>query len=355
MLSVFPAGFDVAAAAAVAWDGDEAGAREGLGELEARSLVLYDRERARYRLHDLMRDVAHDAFGYGEEAKDAVADERRLAEASARHAGHYCSVLDGANALYLQGGEGMLAGLALFDAERSNIDAGQRWAAGNATEDHAAVELCSRYPDAGAHVLDLRLHARDRIGWLEAALAAARHGGDRGAEGRHLGNLGSAYRELGETRRAIEFHEQDLKIAQEIGDRRAEGDSLGSLGNAYYKLGEPRRAIEFYEQNLKMVREVGDRRGEGNTLGNLGNAYANLGEPHRATEFYEQYLKIAREIGDRRGEGIALYNLANALMEVGEREQAIELAERSLEISSEIEDPNSDTVRAALARWRGGG
>ena len=41
-------------------------------------------------------------------------------------------------------------------------------------------------------------------------------------------------------------------------------------GSAYSDLGEPRKAIEYYEQALKISREIGDRRGEGNHLGNLG-------------------------------------------------------------------------------------
>ncbi len=38
-----------------------------------------------------------------------------------------------------------------------------------------------------------------------------------------LGNLGDAWRNLGESRRAIEYHEERLTIAREIGDRRGEG------------------------------------------------------------------------------------------------------------------------------------
>ncbi len=67
-------------------------------------------------------------------------------------------------------------------------------------------------------------------------------------------------------------------------------------------LGETRKAIEFHEQALVIDREIGDRRGEGADLGNLGIAYADLGETRQAIEFYEQALVIAREIGDRRGE-----------------------------------------------------
>ena len=62
------------------------------------------------------------------------------------------------------------------------------------------------------------------------------------------------------------------------------GNALGNLGTAYAALGETRRAIELYEQALVIAREIGDRRGEGNALGNLGIAYAALGEPRRAIE-----------------------------------------------------------------------
>ena len=40
-----------------------------------------------------------------------------------------------------------------------------------------------------------------------------------------------------------------------------EGVHLGNLGNAYADLGEPRKAIEYYEQALKIAREIGDRQG----------------------------------------------------------------------------------------------
>ncbi|MGI5992608.1 MAG: tetratricopeptide repeat protein [Methanosarcina sp.] len=106
---------------------------------------------------------------------------------------------------------------------------------------------------------------------------------DRQIHGAVLGNLGNAYSDLGEPRKAIEHYKQALKISREIGDRKGEGNRLGNLGNAYSDLGEPRKAIEYYEQALKISREIGDRRREGDHLGNLGNAYSHLGEPRKAT------------------------------------------------------------------------
>jgi tetratricopeptide (TPR) repeat protein len=97
-----------------------------------------------------------------------------------------------------------------------------------------------------------------------------------------LRNLGNAYRNLGETRRAIEFYEQALVIDREIGNRLGEGADLNNLGLAYAELGEIHRAIEFHEKALVIDREIGNRQGEANVLMNIGNVRYSLGEfPHR--------------------------------------------------------------------------
>jgi tetratricopeptide (TPR) repeat protein len=340
-LAVFPDTFDLAAAAAV-WALDTDAAHDTLGELVKYSLLDWDDTARRYSLHDLARLFA---------ANRLSADERHTAQA--RHAAHYLSVLRTADNLYKRGGEALMRGLMLFDMEWTNIQAGQSWAVRHADNDKAATSLCARYPDVGANVLPLRQHPRERINWMDKALTAARQLPDRGIEATHLGNLGSAYTELGEPGPAVELYQQDLAIRREIGDRRGEGIALGGLGNAYYASGEIRRAIDFYEQHLAIARETGDRRGEGAALGNLGGAYYTLGETHRAIEFYEQDIDIAREIGDRHGEGIVLFNMSLALDKLGDRKRAIALAEAALKIREQIKDPEAAKVRAKLAEWRG--
>jgi tetratricopeptide (TPR) repeat protein len=335
LLAVFPETFDAKAAAAV-WELDAEDAASHLGELERGSLVEWEETDGRYRLHDLAR-----TFG----ARQLTTAEKH--EGHRLHAEHFLAVLRSAHSLYEQGGAASLLGLGLFDREWNNIRAGQAWAAAQFSEDKEAAELCSSFPDVETYCLDLRQHPRERIHWREVGLAAARYLGDRSAEGRHLGSLGLAYADLGETRRAIEAHEQHLAIAREIGDRRGEGNALGNLGNAYAALGETRRAIEAYEQRLAIAREIGDRRGEGNALGNLGLAYADLGETRRAIEAHEQHLAIAREIGDRRGEGYALGNLGNAYAALGETHRAIEAYEQHLAITREIGDRRGE----ANASW----
>ena len=68
----------------------------------------------------------------------------------------------------------------------------------------------------------------------------------------------------------IEHHEKRLEIAIEVGNRVGEGNAYGNLGIAYRSLGDFRKAIEHHEKRLEIAIEVGNRVGEGNAYGNLG-------------------------------------------------------------------------------------
>jgi tetratricopeptide (TPR) repeat protein len=331
LLAVFPETFDAKAVAAI-WDLEMDDTQSHLGELVRSSLVEWEDMDERYRLHDLARVFADEQITPAEKG-----------EGQQRHAEHFLEVLRSADSLYLKGGQDSRLGLGLFDREWSNIQAGQAWAATQFNKDRETADFCSSYANAGADCLNLRQHPREGIQWRKVGLAAARHSTNRVAESGHLSNLGNAYANLGESRRAIEFYEQALTITRETGNKQGEGISLGNLGIVYKILGEPHRAIEFYERQLTIAREIGDRREEGRTLGNLGNAYIDLGDTHHAIELQEQYFKITSELGDRLGESYALGNLGNAYADLGETHRAIEFYEQQLTISREIGDRRSES------------
>jgi tetratricopeptide (TPR) repeat protein len=346
LLSVFLTGFDLPAAAAV-WNEGVIGPsqRAFMQVLVNASLVEWNEVSGRFRLHDLVRQFC--------DGKLAAAERTA---AMLRYAAHYRDVGDEAKQLYLKGGENVRHGLALFDRERTHIEAAFAFLADKIslpsgrdalprvhaepqlgpTETDAATLLVSLV-DAVAYTSNLRFHPHQRIRWLEAQRDAARIIKNRHAEGAAIGNLGLAYADLGDAHKAIEFYEQRL-VAREIGDRRGEGATLGNLGNAYAALGDTRKAIEFHEQALVIMREIGDRRAEDSILGNLGTAYAALGDARKAIEYHEQALVIDREIGDRRGEGSDLGNLGTAYAKLGDARKAIEFYEQALVIAREIGD-----------------
>jgi tetratricopeptide (TPR) repeat protein len=261
-----------------------------------------------------------------------------LSQAQFRHATYYMNALQDANTLFEQGAESLYRGLDLFDIEWSNIQAGHAWAEEHASSDYEASLLCNRYPDAGAELLQLRQHPRERVKWLSAALFSARQLKDRAAEGKHLGNLGVTYGYLAKFSQAKECFEQHLSITQEIGDRRGEGQALGNLGNIYTLLGESHKAIKFYQKRFSITREIGDRLGESQSLRNLGAVYFELGKASRAIKFQKQGLALTRDLGDRHGEAQALDNLGNACAVLGDINSAVEYHKQALVIARQIGD-----------------
>lgn len=324
-LAVFVGSFDCAAAATV-WAIEQEPARQALSELVKHSLVEYDRASGRYALHDLARDWA-----------GARLDEQERETAERRHAAYFAFLGRVAEYLYRMGADKILQGLALFDLERSNMEAGQAWAATRAGKDDGAAELAIGYAMPQS-VLGLRLPPRLTIAWLKTALDSAKRLGKREAESAHLNNLGLAYVAVGECRRAIECYEQAIVIAGETGQRQSAGNYLGNLGTAFARLGRPQRAIEYLGLALTIHRETRNRQAEGTTLGNLGLAYATLGQTRHAIECFEKALDIARDTGDRQGEANQLGNLGLVFTNPSKAQHAIECLEQALAIHCALGD-----------------
>jgi predicted ATPase len=160
VLAVFADTFDALAAGAV-WEMKADAVETTLSRLLQYSMLEWNDTAKHCRMHDLMRDFARQRLAPTESD-----------DASRNHARHYGAVLATSDNLYLKGGDSIMRGLALFDLEWGNLQAGQAWASAHAATDQEAAKLCSGFPDWGISVLDLRRHPGEQIRWREAALAA---------------------------------------------------------------------------------------------------------------------------------------------------------------------------------------
>ncbi|MEC4887929.1 MAG: CHAT domain-containing protein, partial [Scytonema sp. PMC 1070.18] len=145
-----------------------------------------------------------------------------------------------------------------------------------------------------------------------------------------------AYFILGDYRKAIDYHQQSLKIHKEIGNRSGIANSLMNLGNAYSDLGDYRKAIDYHQQSLKIDKEIGNRSGIANSLNNLGIAYRNLGDYRKAIDYHQQSLKIDKEIGNRSGIAGSLNNLGAAYQNLKEYQSAEKNLRQAIAIWEDI-------------------
>jgi|WetSurMetagenome_2_1015567.scaffolds.fasta_scaffold02503_8 tetratricopeptide (TPR) repeat protein/nucleoside phosphorylase len=345
MLSTFQADFDYAAAAYI-WQKDMDWAEYALSDLVKLNLVDYfpssvSSEYGRYHLHELARLFTNSRLAEG---------NRNLSQQ--RYVTYYLLLLDTANELYQKGGKNVLNGLELFDREQVNILAGQAWAESKviqakeikseAKDIEFALSMSNAYAYTGSNLLDLRLDPYDKIHWIKVGLDAAQELNDRNAEGLHLGNLGSAYLDIGESRKTIELEKRALSIFQEIGYHEGECAVTGNLGLAFYTLGEISKAMEFFRQHLDISRKIGNRHEECIALLHMGDAYRYLENNGQAIELYEQALGISKEIGDRRAESTILGNIGYAFFSNGDIKTAIELFQFRLDIANEIGDKKGE-------------
>jgi tetratricopeptide (TPR) repeat protein/transcriptional regulator with XRE-family HTH domain len=278
-----------------------------------RNLVLYDSQRARWRLHDLVRALA----------LRLLEEVGELEPAWWRYAQAALELAQTTQKQYLAGGDSVLTALAQFDAERPHIDASRQWATDHSGTQAGDVLLVAEAL-ATLEIGDLRYDKQcERIPQMETALAAARRSGDQPNEARILNNLGIAYGNLGKLEQAIGYFEQRRTLARTLGDQRGEGIALINLGASYYNLGDVRQMSAAFEQVLTIMYEIGDRRLQGTAFINLGNASYRLGRLHRARDYYEQALAVAREIGNLQDESCALNNLGVIYCAQGDAEHAL--------------------------------
>ena len=72
---------------------------------------------------------------------------------------------------------------------------------------------------------------------------------------------------------------------------------LSNLGLAYVDSGNARKAITFLELGLVIAREIGDQRGEATVCWHLGRVLAQQGELARAVILMKVFVDFQRALG----------------------------------------------------------
>lgn len=159
-----------------------------------------------------------------------------------------------------------------------------------------------------------------------------------------LHKVGVAYQLLGETRCAIEYHVDSLKLARLFRDVTRQIDALTQLSTVYDTLGHVHHAVACHIQRVSLYRERRDAENEARALAQLGLDYAALGDVDEAIETCEQSLALARERENPELESIALSALGMSYGSLGYARQTQAYGEQGLLIAREIGDAQAEAL-----------
>jgi tetratricopeptide (TPR) repeat protein len=300
--------------------------------LQRRNLVMYGSARARWHMHDLVRDLA----------RRLLTEAGELDVMGWRYARAAVQIAQATQELFLNGGANVYAALVRFDADRLHLEAARTWAAAHIGTPAGDALLRD---DALATIIggELRYHLRhERLPQLDHALAAAQRLDDQPAIGRILQMQGYAYGQLGDLGQAVAIYQQRLTLAQVMGDRDSESLMLNNLGLVYLARGDVPQAHRSLEQALTLAQELGNQRREGYILDSLGLVLIALRKLGPARTILERALRLAQVVGDQRLEAAILTNLGLAYLVCEDIVQAIQYGEHALAITGAIGDQHGE-------------
>ncbi|MGD0593576.1 MAG: BTAD domain-containing putative transcriptional regulator [Acidimicrobiales bacterium] len=317
-LSVFPAGFDLAAAEAVA-AGEQPPALDVIASLVDKSLVQADMTgvTARYRLLETVREYASATLG-GIEA----------AEARAAHARHFLELVETAAPYF--SGAGQAAWRAQLDADDDNLRA-----AFNTLLAAPEAEESLRFGAAVSRYWNSRGFYGDEMHLLEAALERQQPSARTPARSAALAAAGYLLFRRGETTRAQQRLNEALEIARDLGSASLAADALRTMAWVADRRGDGEAALALAREAV----DEGLASGESHLISRayeVRAAASQYHDPRAARADYAESLRYCQSAGDSLGQATVLNNLAILELEQGEHQSARSHFSQALAMAEDV-------------------
>lgn len=147
--------------------------------------------------------------------------------------------------------------------------------------------------------------------------------------------LSTAYWELGDLDKALQYMQSDLQISKSLGDQLGECRAHGNLGAAHYARSSYKESLSSHRNQLVLALKGKFMNEATSALTSLGHVYTTIGDLTNALASHRQCLQIVRQVNDREKECIEIGNIATVLLALGDTERAIGMLEEQLRMAIE--------------------
>jgi len=202
-------------------------------------------------------------------------------------------------------------------------------------------------PELVANLLSLRGHAYAELGQLvastdayEAALDVVEKYEvvDTRLRSRILISLGTVYRRLGRTSKAIAAYEPALAMASRSSEMLLAARGFMGIAVTHYDSGELDAAIGYYRRALEVFQRIADIDFELSTLQSIAAVQFENGEFDKAKASAERAMKRALEVGNVHWAGVAEVILSRVALRDGKAQDGLRMAKHAETIIREAGD-----------------
>ena len=169
--------------------------------------------------------------------------------------------------------------------------------------------------------------------------------------------LGTAYRRLGRTTKAIASYESALATASRANELKLAAQGLMGIAVSHYDTGDLDAAISSYERALELFERLADTSFELHVRQSLASIHFQQGHVAQARDLADRTISRAAEVGDEHWGAVAQVVRARILLSDGNADEAKKIAthaERVLgQVGDQIQRAHALRVIAAASESRG--
>ncbi|MEZ4938407.1 MAG: tetratricopeptide repeat protein [Crocinitomicaceae bacterium] len=145
-------------------------------------------------------------------------------------------------------------------------------------------------------------------------------------------NLGTAYMQIADLEKALDYFFQALKISEKSKSLEYQVQSMLSIGALMSYQGDSEEAEKYNMKALELAKKNGNSNLIGVAYNNLGSCEIEKGNKEKAGEYYRLGLKLSLEYGDLAGVSTGYNNLGYMFYAYGDLDSALYYYQKSAEI-----------------------
>ena len=163
--------------------------------------------------------------------------------------------------------------------------------------------------------------------------------------------LGTTYRRLGRTTKAIASYESALAIASRANELKLAAQGFMGIAVSHYDAGDLDAAISSYERALELFRRIADTSFELHVRQSLASIHFQQGDIAQARDLAERTIARANEVGDDHWGAVAQVVRARVLLSQGDAMQSRQIARLAERVLDKVGDPiqRAHALRAVAA------